>query len=129
MYLTLAIEDILVKMNVHQPLKYLDKLVVSWDESSRDESSVDDFFSTAELVLVHPKNNDRENDEDSANEDDPNPSCLSKYQLLAEAEVNLNTSKGNITLNDTSFSQSFIEKNSSNCQPSTKRKQSSKVSS
>ena len=58
-----------------------------------------------------------------------NPSCLNKYQLLAEAEVNLNISKRNITLNDTSFSQSSFEKNSSNSQPSsTRRKQPSKVS-
>ena len=116
-------------MNVHQALEYLDNLEVSSDGYSRDESSRDDFFSTAKLVLVPPNDNDRETDEDSANEDDPNPSCLNKYQLLAEAEVNLNTSKGNITLNDTSFSQSSIEKNSSNSQPSTKRKQPPKVSS
>ena len=43
--------------------------------------------------MVHPKDKDRENDEDLASEDDPNPSCLNKYQLLAEAEVNLDTSK------------------------------------
>ena len=73
--------------------------------------------------MIHPKDNDRKNHEDSANKDDPNPSCLIKYQLLGDAEVNLNTSKGNITLNDGSFSQSSIEKNSSNIQPSsTKRK-------
>ena len=128
MYLTLVIEDILVKINVHQALEALDNLEVSSDGCSSDESSGDDFVSTAKLVLVPPKDNDRETDGDSANEDDPNPCCLNKYQLLAEAEVNLNTSKGNIALNDTSFSQSSIRKNSSNSQScSTKRKQPSKV--
>ena len=92
--LTLVIEDILVKINVHQALEYLDNLEVSSDGYSRDESSGDDFFSTAKPVLVPPNDNDRETGEDSANEDDPNPSCLNKYQLLAEAEVNLNKSKG-----------------------------------
>ena len=111
-------------MNVHQALEYLDNLEVSSDGYSSDESSGDDFISTDKLALVPPKDNDRETDEDSANEDDPNPSCLNKYQLLAETEVNLNTSKGSITWNDTSFSQSSIEKNSSNNQPfSTERKQ------
>lgn len=87
-------------------------------------------FQELNFVLVSPKDNDRETDEDSANEDDPNPNCLNKYQLLAEAEVNLNTLKGNITLNDASFSQSSTEKHSSNSQTSsTKRKQPSKVSS
>ena len=105
-------------MNAHQALEFLDNLEVSSDGYSSDESSGDDFVSTATLVLVPPQDNDRETDEDSANEDDPNPSCLNKDQLLAEAEVNLNTSKGNITLNDRSFSHSSIEKNSSNSQPS-----------
>ena len=127
--LTLVTEDILVKINVHQALEYLNNLEVSSDGYSSDESSGDDFVSTAKLVLVSPKDNDRETDQGPANQDDNNPSCLNKYQLLAEAEVNLNISKGNITLNDTSFSQSSIEENSSNSQPSsTKRKQPSKVS-
>ena len=127
--LTLVTEDILVKINVHQALEYLDNLEVSSDGYSSDESSGDDFVSTAKLVLVSPKDNNKETDQDPANEDDNNPSCLNKYQLLAEAEANLNISKQNITLKDTSFSQSSIEKNSSNSQPSsTKRKQPSKVS-
>ena len=101
----------------------MDNLEVSPDGYSSDKSSGDDFVSTAKRVLIHPKDNDRKNHEDSANKDDPNPSCLIKYQLLGDAEVNLNTSKGNITLNDGLFSQSSIEKNSSNIQPSsTKRK-------
>ena len=117
-------------MDVHQALEYLDNLEVSSDGYSSDESSGDDFVSTATLVLVPPKDNHRETDEDSANEDDPKPSCLNKDQLLAETEVNLNTSKAYITLNDRSFSHSSIEKNSSNSQPSsTKRKQPLKVSS
>ena len=86
--LTLMREDILVKMNVDQALEYLDNLEVSSDGYSSDESSGDDFVSTAKLVSVPPKDNGRETDEDSANEDDPSPSCLNKYQLLAEAEAN-----------------------------------------
>lgn len=58
-------------MSVHQALEYLDKLEGSSDGYSRDESSGDDFVSTTKLVLVSPKDKDRETDEDSANEDDP----------------------------------------------------------
>ena len=75
-------------MNVDQALEYLDNLEVSSDGYSSDESSGGDFVSTAKLVLVPPKDNGRETDEDSANKDDPSPSCLNKYQLLAEVEVN-----------------------------------------
>ena len=69
--LTLVTEDILVKINVHQALEYLDNLEVSSDGYSSDESSGDDFVSTAKLVLVSPKDNDRETDQDPANEDEP----------------------------------------------------------
>ena len=57
------------------------------DGNSSDESFGVNFVSTAKFVLVPPKNNDRETDENSANEDDPNPSCLNKYQLLAKISV------------------------------------------
>ena len=82
-------------------------------------------ISAAKLVSIPPEDNGRETDQTYRNS-----ICLNKYQLLAEAEVHSNISKGNITLNDTSFSQSSIEKNSSNSQPSsTKKKQQPKVSS
>ena len=51
-------------MNVHQALEYLDNLEVTSDGYSSDESSGDDFVSIAKLVLVPPKDNDRETDED-----------------------------------------------------------------
>ena len=51
-------------MNVYQALEYLDNLEVSSDEYSSNESSGDDFVSTAKLFLVPPKDNDRETDED-----------------------------------------------------------------
>ena len=98
-----------VKINVHEDLKFLHNLEVSSDGYSRDESSEDDFASKAQLVLVPPKDNNRKTNEDSSSEDDLNPSCLNKYQLLAEDEVNLCTTGGNIILNDACFSQASFE--------------------
>ena len=67
-------------MSVHQALEYLDNLEGSSDGYSRDESSGDDFVSTTKLVLVSPKDKDRETDEDSANEDDPSCWSWSKFK-------------------------------------------------
>ena len=49
------IEDILVKMSVHQALEYLDNLEGSSDWYSRDESSEDDFVSRTKLCFGFSK--------------------------------------------------------------------------
>ena len=121
--MTWVIKDVKVKINFHQTLEFLDNLQVASTGYSSDESSLYDFISIANFVLVPRKDNDRETVEDLASEGDPNPSCLNKYQLLTE--VNLNIKGGNATLNDTSFSQVSIGKSSSS---SNKRKQPSNVS-
>lgn len=121
--MTLVIKDVKVKINFHQTLEFLDNLKVASTGYSSDESSLYDFISIANFVLVSPKDNDRETVEDLASEGDPNRSCLNKYQLLTE--VNLNIKGGNATLNVTSFSQVSIGNSSSSYN---KRKQPSNVS-
>ena len=62
--------------NVYQALEFLGNLEDFSDGYSSEKSSEDNLISKTKFVLVPPKDNDRETDEDSAIEDDPNSSCL-----------------------------------------------------
>lgn len=84
-------------LNVFEALEYLEKLEVPSDDSEHEN----EFVLNGNLVILPPQNIEgRETDEDSAEENEIDPNRLNKYQLLASAQVELNTTVGNDSLED-----------------------------
>ena len=83
-------------LNVHKALEYIEDLEVS----SSDESDFEDeFVSEGRLVIVPPSNVEgRETDKNFEEENGIDSNHLNKNQLLSNANVELNTPHGNVSV-------------------------------
>ena len=84
-------------MNVDEALLFLENLEVS-DSNETDSEDDMDYVARGELVILPPEDHGAgESEADSGDENEENPSALSRKQLLAKASVSLNTMAPNVS--------------------------------
>lgn len=90
-------------MNVYETLDYLENLEVSTDDESDGQ---EEYVSSGNVVIIPSSNVDgRDTDEDYGDENELVPNNLNRNQLLANAQVDLNTSNGNVSFGENTVNQ------------------------